>query len=120
MFKVGICGFGYWGPNLLRNFSASSHFEVVAVADKSSSRQARVREINARIRTFDDANEMIDQSGIDAVAIATPVATHYAIAAHALRKGKHVLVEKPLCERSAEGEELVALAKRNNLALLVD
>jgi predicted dehydrogenase len=120
MIKVGICGFGYWGPNVYRNFEAHPGFEVVAIADKSQARQARVRELDARVRTYDDAIEMIDDGKVDAVAIATPVATHYGIAVHALRKGKHVLVEKPLCERSAEGEELVALAKRHDLALLVD
>jgi predicted dehydrogenase len=63
---------------------------------------------------------MIEHGDIDAVAVATPVGTHYAIAAHAIRKGKHVLVEKPLCESSEEAEELVALARRANVALLVD
>src|SRR5689334_9166974 len=102
MIRVGICGFGYWGPNLYRNFNSHPSFKVVAIADKSKARQDRVHELHPDLRTFDDAIEMIDNCKLDAVAIATPVATHNAIAAHALRKGKHVLVEKPLCERSAE------------------
>jgi predicted dehydrogenase len=120
MIKVGICGFGYWGPVLCRNFSQNPKFQVVAVADKSKASRDRARGIDNRLQTFDDAIEMIDNGGIDAVVVATPVATHFAIAAHALRKGKHVLVEKPLCERSEEGRELVELARRNDLALLVD
>src|SRR5262245_35242709 len=95
MIKVGICGFGYWGPNLVRNFALNPNFEVVAVADKSRVRQEQVRGINANVLTFDDATEMIDHGGIDAVAVATPAATHHAIAAHAIRRRKHVLVEKP-------------------------
>ena len=120
MIKVGICGFGYWGPNLLRNFAAHPNFTVVAVADKSKMRQEQARRSNDNLLTFDDATEMIEHGNIDAVAVATPVGTHYAIAAHAIRKGKHVLVEKPLCESTEEGEELVALAKRAGVALLVD
>jgi len=120
MISVGICGFGYWGPNLFRNFSAHPKFQVVAVADKSKARREQVSAIDSRVRTYDDAIEMIDNGAVEAVAIATPVATHYPIAAHALRKGKHVLVEKPLCERSEDAEELVGLAKRGGLALLVD
>ena len=120
MIKVGICGFGYWGPNLFRNFASHPNFTVVAVADKSKVRQEQARRSNANLLTFDDATEMIEHDNIDAVAVATPVGTHYPIAAHAIRKGKHVLVEKPLCETSEEGEELVALAKRAGVALLVD
>jgi len=120
MIKVGICGFGYWGPNLVRNFASNRNFSVVAVADKSKARQEQARSINGNVQTFDDATEMIDNGGIDAVAVATPAATHYAIAAHAIRKRKHVLVEKPLCETIEEGEELVTLAKRADVALLVD
>ncbi len=120
MVKFGICGFGYWGPNLFRNLSAHPQIEVVAVADKSEARRQHAQKLNARLKTYDDAIEMIDHGGVDAIAIATPVATHYAIAAHALRKRKHVLVEKPLCERSSEAEELIAIAERENVALLVD
>jgi predicted dehydrogenase len=120
MIKVGICGFGYWGPNLFRNFAQHPDFKVVAVAEKSESRQELVRRIDANVLTFDDARDMIEHGNIDAVAVATPAATHFAIAAHAIRKRKHVLVEKPLCKTSAEGEELVALAKHADLALLVD
>jgi predicted dehydrogenase len=120
MIKVGICGFGYWGPNLLRNFALHPGFQVVAVADKVPARRERVRSFDARLHVYDDAVEMIDHAELDAVAIATPVATHFPLAAHALSRGKHVLVEKPLCLRSSEAEELVAVAERGNLALLVD
>jgi predicted dehydrogenase len=120
MIRVGICGFGYWGPNLYRNFALHRGFDVTAIADMNKTRQAHAQSLNSNLRVYDDAIEMIDSGDVDAVIIATPVATHYRIAAHALRKGKHVLVEKPLCERVTEAEELVELAARGNLSLLVD
>lgn len=120
MIRVGICGFGYWGPNLFRNFSLNPNFEVVAVADRMKARQDKALALNSRLKIFDDAKEMFADFEIDAVVIATPVATHYPLAAAALHHGKHVLVEKPLCERSSEGQELVDLALKQKLALLVD
>lgn len=120
MINIGVCGFGYWGPNLVRNFAAHPGFKVVAVADRSKALQKRAKDLFSDIRVHDDALQLINDDAVDAVAIATPVATHYGLAAHALRKGKHVLVEKPLCERSEEADELVALAERAGVALLVD
>ncbi len=120
MINIGVCGFGYWGPNLVRNFSAHHGFKVVAVADRADTLQKRAQDLFSDIRVYDDALELINDDAVDAVAIATPVATHYGLAAHALRKGKHVLVEKPLCERSEEADELIALAERAGVALLVD
>jgi predicted dehydrogenase len=120
MIKVGICGFGYWGPNLYRIFAANPAFAVVAVADSRADCQAKARQFDARLRVYSDARELIEAKDLDAVAIATPVTTHYTLAALALRSRKHVLVEKPLCTNSAEGEELIALAEKHRLALLVD
>jgi predicted dehydrogenase len=120
MIRVGICGFGYWGPNLYRNFSANPAFEVVAVSDRREDCRDKARQAKARLRVYDDSRELIDRGEVDAVAIATPVGTHFELAAHALRKGKHVLVEKPLCVRAQEGEELVATADCHKLALVVD
>jgi predicted dehydrogenase len=120
MIRVGICGFGYWGPNLYRNFGSSSNFEVTAVSDPLSDCREKARRLNRELALFADARELIDSGKCDAVAIATPVAMHYQQAAYALRKRKHVLVEKPLCTRAEEAADLVALAQRERLTLLVD
>ena len=120
MIKVGICGFGYWGPNLYRNFAASPSFTVAAVSDTVSECREKARRLNGQLALFADAHELIDSGICDAIVIATPVATHYALAGRALRKRNHVLVEKPLCTRAEEAADLVALAERERVVLLVD
>jgi predicted dehydrogenase len=120
MIRVGVCGFGYWGPNLYRVFAANPAFEVVAVADARADRQAKIRAMAPRIRVYGDANELIADPELDAVAIATPVSTHYELAAFALDHGKHVLVEKPLCTSTCQAQELIAIAEQRRLTLLVD
>jgi predicted dehydrogenase len=120
MIRFGICGFGYWGPNLFRNLNTHAEIEVTAVADRSEARRHQARSVKQDLKLCEDAIEMIERADVDAVAVATPVATHFDIAAHALRRGKHVLVEKPLCESGKQAEELIALADSKNVALLVD
>lgn len=120
MIRVGLIGYGYWGPNLLRNFTNSPAFEVVAVADPSAARRAEVRRWNTTARLLETGEEVIASPEIDAVVIATPVATHYRFARQALEAGKHVLVEKPMCSTSEEGEELVRLADSRDRVLMVD
>jgi predicted dehydrogenase len=120
MIRFGICGFGYWGPNLFRNLNAHPDIEVTAVADRSDARREQARRAGKELKLYEDAVEMIDRGDVDAVAVATPVATHFEIAAHALQSGKHVLVEKPLCESARQAQELITLAESKNLALLVD
>jgi len=120
VIRVGVAGYGYWGPNLVRNFIGNRQFEVVAVADsRAAAREALARSYPG-VLAIADASELIGRQDIDAVAIATTVATHYDLAGKALRKGKHVLVEKPLCMRVEEGSDLIALAKRQGRVLLVD
>jgi predicted dehydrogenase len=118
--RLGIIGYGYWGPSLLRNFVANPAFEVAALADRSE--EARMRAALARpdLRVFEDAEEVLMRPDLDAVVIATPVATHFPLARTALSAGKHVLVEKPISATSAEAEELTALAARINRTLMVD
>jgi predicted dehydrogenase len=120
MIRIGICGFGYWGPNLYRVFATNPAFQVVAVADRRDNCQAKARLLDPRLRIYANARELITSDDIDAVVIATPVSTHYELAALALRRSQHVLVEKPLCTNVEQGQELVALAERQRLALLVD
>jgi predicted dehydrogenase len=120
MIKLGIIGFGYWGPNLVRNFSGNKNFQVIKVAD---SRQERLNIVNRQypsIVTVLDPDEIINDPEIDAVAIATPVFTHYKLAKGALLNGKHVVLEKPMTSSSAEAEELIELALAKGLSLMVD
>jgi predicted dehydrogenase len=118
--RIGIVGYGYWGPNLLRAFASHPGYEVAAVADLSPANQAKARRFDGRLALFEDGMALVESGKVDAVAIATPVGTHRELAAHALRHKKHVLVEKPLCTRAEEGAELVELAKRQGVKLLVD
>jgi predicted dehydrogenase len=117
---IGLAGYGYWGPNLLRNFRSNADCRVVGVADKKSETRDRISVAFSDIPTFEDAETLIGLSEVDAVVIATPVASHYDIARRALDAGKHVLVEKPMCATSDEARDLVERAKRKSLVLMVD
>ncbi len=120
MIKIGVIGYGYWGPNLVRNFSEISEAKIVAVSDLS---EARLRLVKARypaIETTIDHQVLLSNPDVDAVAIATPVSTHYDLALRALEAGKHVFLEKPLTETVEQGERLVAEAEQRNLVLHVD
>jgi predicted dehydrogenase len=120
MIRVGLIGYGYWGSNLLRNLINNRAFEVVAVADTSESRRVEVCRHPVAVRSLETAEAVIALPEIDAVVIATPVATHYEIARLALEEGKHVLVEKPMCASSDEAQDLLQLAKARNRVLMVD
>ena len=120
MIGVGVVGYGYWGPNLVRNFMESSCARVVMVADRRAGRLAEARRRYGTLRTTEDATSLIEDPAVDAVAIATPVSTHFGLALAALRAGKHVLVEKPLASTSAEAEQLAAEAARRGRVLMVD
>jgi predicted dehydrogenase len=120
MISVGVCGFGYWGPKLVRAFSSNPAFRVVAVADNKPAAQDRVRTLGHSIKVYGEAQELIDSAEIDVVVVATPVITHYPLALQALKRGKHVLVEKPMCARVDEARELVAVAERMKRVLMVD
>jgi predicted dehydrogenase len=118
--RVAVVGYGYWGPKLVRNFSANPHFEVGAIVDPNVAVQQRATSENRGIRVVSDFDEVLRNAEIEAIAIATPVATHFSLASAALRAGKHVLLEKPMCASVAECEELIAIARRSNRVLLVD
>ena len=120
MFNVGVIGYGYWGPNLVRNFSSLNDARVVAVADLSRERLAQVSHLNPSIEVTTDFHEILSNPDIDAVAIATPVHTHYDLALQALRAGKHVWVEKPITERVDQAQQLIDEADRRGLLLHVD
>jgi predicted dehydrogenase len=120
MIGVGLIGYGYWGSNLFRNLIDNRAFEVVAVADASERRRMEVRRHHVAVRSLETAEAVIALPEIDAVVIATPVATHYEIARLALEERKHVLVEKPMCASSDEARHLVQLAKARKRVLMVD
>lgn len=117
---VGIIGYGYWGPNLLRNFAERDDVTVRACADLSPERLAVVRQRHPSVAVTADADAVLDDPAVDAVVIATPVSTHFSLAQKALARGKHVLVEKPMTDRVADAEALKALAERERRVLMVD
>lgn len=116
--RLGVVGCGYWGPQLIRNFDSLPGVELVAVADKRSSRREYVRRQYPQVRVFEDHAEMFE-AGIDAVVIATPIHTHYEIGMAALEAGKHILVEKPLTARVEEAEALVRAGEQRRRVVMV-
>ena len=120
MIRTGLIGCGYWGSNLLRNLFNNRAFEVVAVADASEARRTAVCQRHGSVRPLETAEAVMALPEIDAIVIATPVATHYEIARLGLEKGKHVLVEKPMCASSDQAHHLVQLAKAAKRVLMVD
>jgi predicted dehydrogenase len=118
--SVGVIGCGYWGPNLIRNFAENESAELRWICDADARRLEKVARRYPSARPTTDWHELISDTRLDAVAVATPVATHYTFARAALEAGKHVLVEKPFTSSVGEAEELIALAERRRLALMVD
>jgi predicted dehydrogenase len=120
MTTVGVIGFGYWGPNLVRNFAETPHTRVAFVADLSQERLAVAARRYPGIKVSTSARDLIEDPGVDAVVVATPVETHFDLAMAALRAGKHVLVEKPLTSSAEQGLRLIDEAERRRLVLMVD
>lgn len=120
MLNVGIVGYGYWGPNIVRNFEQIAESKVVAVCDKSPAARQKLQKNHPAIRVAADPQELITDPGIDVIAVVTPVWTHYEIAKAALENGKHVFVEKPFTSCSQQAEELIELAEKKNLKIMVD
>lgn len=120
MIGVGVIGYGYWGPNLVRNFTANAGTRVVAVSDRAPERLRAVEANFAGVRGFSSPEELIADPAIAAVAIATPVESHYPLALEALRAGKHVFVEKPITSTADQARHLIDEAARRGLVLHVD
>src|SRR5690349_12420730 len=110
MIHVAVIGLGYWGPNLVRNFAALGGGELLACCDQDAARVRTVASSYPALRAETDPHRVFADPEIDAVALATPVATHYPLAKAALLAGKSVLVEKPLTASVEQAEELVDLA----------
>jgi predicted dehydrogenase len=117
---VGVIGYGYWGPNLVRNFAETPGSRVVAVSDLNGQRLAEVGARYPSVKTTTDFRELLAHTEIDAVVIATPVRTHFDLAMQALRAGKHVLVEKPMAESSEQARLMIETAERLQRVLMVD
>jgi predicted dehydrogenase len=120
MIRIGVIGYGYWGPNLVRNFMAAPGSAVMRVCDLRKERLSSLGKLYPGLKTCTDSSELINDPEIDAVVIATPVSSHFDLAMSALKAGKHVLVEKPLAAKSDQARKMVDEATARNLVLLVD
>ena len=118
--NFGVIGYGYWGPNVVRNLEGLEGARVVAISDKSPAARAKAQKAIQGARIVSGAGEVVSSPEIDAVAIVTPVWTHFELAKAALENGKHVFVEKPFTSNAAQAEELINLAARKNLRIMVD
>ncbi len=118
--NFGVIGYGYWGPNIARNLAILEGSQIIAIADMDSGARQRAQRAHPSALVVSDPKEILASTRIDAVAIVSPVWTHYELTKAALMNGKHVFVEKPFTLTSAQGEELVELAERRNLKIMVD
>lgn len=117
--NVAVIGCGYWGPNLIRNFSQTQNARLYACCDLDNSRLQTIKKQYPSVKITSDCNELFNDSNVDAVVIATPISTHFKIAKEALEHGKHVLIEKPLANSVKEAAELVKIAAQNKKILMV-
>lgn len=120
MIKIGVIGYGYWGPNLVRNFMEAPGSTVVAVCDLRPERLTQLQVRYPTIQTVSDACLLFKDPGIDAIVIATPVSSHFDLALAALQANKHVLVEKPLAANSEQSLQLIEEAASRQRILMVD
>ncbi len=120
MINIGVIGYGYWGPNIVRNMRRTDGIEVLTVCDRDISVHHKIAKENPGVEVTTDWKDIIRSSKIDAVAIVTPVSTHYELAKEALMAGKHVFVEKPFASTGAQAHELTDLAAQKGLTVMVD
>ena len=120
MIRVGIIGYGYWGPVVARNFQAADRCQLAAICDANPVARERARKAHPGVRIVGDPAELLHSTDIDAIAVITPVWTHFEFAKAALENGKHVFVEKPFTASSAEASQLIDLAAAKKLQIMVD
>ena len=118
--RVGVVGYGYWGPNIVRNLHGLGGSTVATVCDRDAEALARAHRAYPGLRLTPDYSEIVKAPDIDAVAVVTPVWSHYDLAREALENGKHVFVEKPFTSTPEQAETLIELADRKNLKIMVD
>src|SRR5229473_1518012 len=120
LVRVGVIGYGYWGPNVVRNLQGLENCQLVTICDKNSDSLQRASRVYPGVELTMDFSELLTSPQIDAVAVVTPVRTHFELAKAALQNGKHVFVEKPFTSTHQQAEELIELADRNRLKIMVD
>lgn len=120
MIRVGVIGYGYWGPNLVRNFYETPGAQVACVSDLRAERLKQVESRYPALKVTESHRELIEDPAVDAVAIATPVSTHFDLAMKALKAGKHVFVEKPLASTGEQVRKLIDAAQKAKRTLMVD
>lgn len=120
MLNVGVIGFGYWGPNIVRNFSSIEGVKVTSICDVDSKALERAKCAYPYLKFYADYHDVTTAKDIDAVAIVTPVFTHYELSKSALENGKYIFVEKPFTLKSDEAKELIELAEKKKLKIMVD
>ena len=120
MIGIAVVGYGYWGPQIVRNFHNLETSQVTAVCDKSPKALRRVQQAYPEIKVSQDITDVLRSGNNDAVAIVTPVCSHYELAKAALENGKHVFVEKPFTCKASHAAELIELAERKNMKIMVD
>jgi len=118
--RFGIVGYGYWGPNVVRNLKQLPNTQVMTLCDLKVAARKRAHKDNPQVEIVSDPGEVLTSPEIDAIAVVTPVWTHYELAKAALENGKHVFVEKPFTSNTAQAEELIELAEKKNLKIMVD
>ena len=120
VMNIGVIGCGYWGPNLIRNFSALDDCNVVAVADNRQNRLDFIsKQFPAIKKLTTNANDILQATDIDAIVIATPVSTHFQLGMEALTNGKHLLIEKPFTATVVQSKQLIEEATKRNLNVLI-
>ena len=120
MLKFGVIGYGYWGPNIVRNLRSLEGCQVVGICDQTPAARKRIQSAHPGVPVHSDFRELVESADVDAIAVITPVWTHYELAKAALENGKHVFVEKPFTSTVGQAEELINLAERKNLQIMVD
>ena len=120
MLRLGVIGYGYWGPNVVRNFAMQSECRVTMICDGDPTARARALKHYPSARIVADAAEVLKSPELDAVAVVTPVSSHYELARRALENGKHVFIEKPFTATSEQAEDLIERAEREKLLIMVD
>jgi predicted dehydrogenase len=120
MIRLGVVGYGYWGPRVARNFNSTDQCSVVAICDKNAASLQRAKRDFPQVDATCDIASVLSSPHIDAVAVVTPVWTHFELAEAALKNGKHVFVEKPFTSTSVQAEQLIELAESKNLRIMVD
>jgi predicted dehydrogenase len=118
--RFGVVGYGYWGPNIVRNLRTLEGCEVVGICDQTAAARKRIQTAHPGIPVHADFNELVKSPDVDAIAVITPVWTHYDLAKLALKNGKHVFVEKPFTSTVAQAEELINIAEQKHLQIMVD